>query len=162
MTAIGSGFDNNNVERYYHGDTEGYIYQHDTGNTFDGSSILARYATPDYDYGDLGTLKTLHYLKVSASAEGVVEPDVQVRFDYGSTDIPQPPNPFDLGIIDPPSLFGDALFGTNVFGGAENPLIRVALQGSGHSNSFTVISDDTKAPYTINGLYINYVPSGRR
>jgi len=162
VTAIGSGFDNNNVERYYHGDTEGYIYQHDTGNTFDGSSILARYATPDYDYGDLGTLKTLHYLKVSASAEGVVEPDVQVRFDYGSTDIPQPPNPFDLGVIDPPSLFGEALFNTNVFGGAENPLIRVALQGSGHSNSFTVISEDTKAPYTINGLYINYVPSGRR
>jgi hypothetical protein len=162
VTAIGSGFDSNNVEQYYHGDTEGYIYQHDTGNTFDGSSILARYATPDYDYGDLGTLKTLHYLKVSASAEGVVEPDVQVRFDYGSTDIPQPPNPFDLGIIDPPSLFGEALFNTNVFGGAENPLIRVALQGSGHSNSFTVISDDTKAPYTINGLYINYVPSGRR
>ena len=162
VTAIGSGFDNNNVERYYHGDTEGYIYQHDAGNTFDGSSILARYATPDYDYGDLGTLKTLHYLKVSASAEGVVEPDVQVRFDYGSTDIPQPPNPFDLGVIDPPSLFGEALFNTNVFGGAENPLIRVALQGSGHSNSFTVISEDTKAPYTINGLYINYVPSGRR
>ena len=162
VTAIGSGFDSNNVEQYYHGDTEGYIYQHDTGNTFDGSSILARYATPDYDYGDLGTLKTLHYLKVSASAEGVVEPDVQVRFDYGSTDIPQPPNPFDLGIIDPPSILGEALFNTNVFGGAENPLTRVALQGSGHSNSFTVISDDTKAPYTINGLYINYVPSGRR
>ena len=162
VTEIGSGFDQNGIENYYHGDTDGFIYVHDSGNDFNGSKILARYATPDYDYGDLGTLKTLHYLKVSTSAEGVVEPDVQVRFDYGSTDIPQPPNPFDLGIIDPPSLFGDALFGTNVFGGAENPLIRVALQGSGHSNSFTVISDDTKAPYTINGLYINYVPSGRR
>ena len=162
VTEIGSGFDQNGIENYYHGDTDGFIYVHDSGNDFNGSKILARYATPDYDYGDLGTLKTLHYLKVSTSAEGVVEPDVQVRFDYGSTNIPQPPNPFDLGIIDPPSLFGDALFGTNVFGGAENPLIRVALQGSGHSNSFTVISDDTKAPYTINGLYINYVPSGRR
>ena len=162
VTEIGSGFDQNGVENYYHGDTDGFVYVHDSGNDFNGSNILARYATPDYDYGDLGTLKTLHYLKLSASAEGVVEPDVQVRFDYGSTDIPQPPNPFDLGVIDPPSIFGEALFNTNVFGGAENPLIRVALQGSGHSNSFTVISEDTKAPYTINGLYINYVPSGRR
>ena len=162
VTEIGSGFDQNGVENYYHGDTDGYVYVHDSGNDFDGSNILARYATPDYDYGDLGTLKTLHYLKVSASAEGVVEPDVQVRFDYGSTDIPQPPDLFDLGVIDPPSIFGEALFNTNVFGGAQNPLIRVALQGSGHSNSFTVISEDTKAPYTINGLYINYVPSGRR
>ena len=94
--------------------------------------------------------------------EGVVTPDVQVRFDYGSTDTPQPPNLFDLGTIDPPSQFGDAVFGTNIFGGGENPLIRIPLQGSGYSNNFTIISDDAKAPYTINGFYIDFIPSGRR
>jgi len=162
VTEIGSGFNQNGVEKYYHGSTAGYVYNHDTGNNFDGSSILARYATPNYDYGDLGTLKTLHFVKVSASAEGVVEPDVQVRFDYGNTDTPQPPNPFDLGTINPPAIFGDGIFGTTVFGGGNNPLIRVPLQGSGHSNNFTFISDDTKAPYTINGLYVDFIPSGRR
>ena len=162
VTAIGSGFDSNNVEQYYHGDTNGYVYQHDTGNDFDGANILARYETPNYDYGDLGTLKTLHYVRVSASAEGIVEPDVQVRFDYGNTDIPQPSDLFDIGVINPPSKFGDALFNTNVFGGGDNPLIRVPLQGSGTSNNFTIISDDTKAPYTINGFYVDFIPSGRR
>jgi hypothetical protein len=162
VTAIGSGFDSNNVEQYYHGDTEGFVYQHDTGNSFDGSNILARFETPNYDYGDLGTLKTLHYVRVSASSEGIVEPDLQVRFDYGNTDIPQPPNLFDIGVINPPSKFADALFNTNVFGGGDNPLIRVPLQGSGTSNNFTIISDDTKAPYTINGFYVDYIPSGRR
>ena len=162
VTAIGSGFDNNNVEQYYHGDTNGFVYQHDTGNSFDGSNILARFETPNYDYGDLGTLKTLHYVRVSASSEGITEPDVQVRFDYGNTDVPQPPDLFDLGVINPPSKFGDALFNTNVFGGGDNPLIRVPLQGSGTSNNFTIISDDTKAPYTINGFYVDYIPSGRR
>ena len=162
VTAINSGFDNNNVEQYYHGDTNGYVYQHDTGNNFDGSNILARYETPNYDYGDLGTLKTLHYVRVSASSEGITEPDIQVRFDYGNTDIPQPPDLFDLGVINPPSKFGDALLNTNVFGGGDNPLIRVPLQGSGTSNNFTIISDDTKAPYTINGFYVDYIPSGRR
>ena len=110
VTAIGSGFDNNNVEQYYHGDTNGFVYQHDTGNSFDGSNILARFETPNYDYGDLGTLKTLHYVRVSASSEGIVEPDIQVRFDYGNTNIPQPQDLFDLGVINPPSKFGDALF----------------------------------------------------
>ena len=142
--------------------TNGYLYKHDTGNSFDGTNILARYETPNYDYGDLGTLKTLHYVRVSASAEGIVEPDVQVRFDYGNTDIPQPPDLFDIGVINPPSKFGDALFNTNVFGGGDNPLIRVPLQGSGTSNNFTIISDDTKPPYTINGFYVDYIPSGRR
>ena len=162
VTEIGSAFNQNGVEKYYHGSTAGYVYNHDTGNNFDGSSILARYATPNYDYGDLGTLKTLHFVKVSASAEGVVEPDVQVRFDYGNTDTPQPPNPFDLGTINPPAIFGDGIFATTVFGGGNNPLIRVPLQGSGHSNNFTFISDDTKPPYTINGLYVDFIPSGRR
>jgi hypothetical protein len=162
VTAIGTGFNEVGIEEHFHGSDSGYVYVHDTGNSFDGSNILARFGTPDYDYGDLGTLKTLHYLKVSASSEGVVDPDVQVRFDYGSTDTPQPPNLFDLGTIDPPSLFGDAIFGTNIFGGAENPLIRIPLQGSGYSNNFTIISDDVKAPYTINGFYIDFIPSGRR
>jgi len=162
VTAIGSGFDSNNVEQYYHGDTNGFVYQHDTGNSFDGSNILARFETPNYDYGDLGTLKTLHYVRVSASSEGITEPDIQVRFDYGNTDIPQPPDLFDLGVINPPSKFGEALFNTNVFGGGDNPLIRVPLQGSGTSNNFTIISDDTKPPYTINGFYVDYIPSGRR
>ena len=162
VTGIGTAFNEVGIEEHYHGSTTGYVYVHDSGNSFDGSNILARFGTPDYDYGDLGTLKTLHYLKVSASAEGVVTPDVQVRFDYGSTDTPQPPNLFDLGTIDPPSLFGEAIFGTNVFGGAENPLIRIPLQGSGYSNNFTIISDDSNAPYTINGFYIDFIPSGRR
>ena len=39
------------------------VLVHDSGNDFNGSNILARYSTPDYDYGDLGTLKTLHMLE---------------------------------------------------------------------------------------------------
>jgi len=162
VTAIGSGFDNNGIEQYYHGDTNGNVYQHDVGDDFDGTKILARYTTPDYDYGDLGTLKTLHYLRVSMATEGIVEPDVQIKFDYNSTDVPQPTDLFDLGVINPPSLFGDAVFNTNKFAGQNNPMIRVPLQGSGTSNNFTVISNDTKPSYTVNGLYVDFIPSGRR
>ena len=162
VTAIGSGFDNNGIEQYYHGDTNGNVYQHDVGDDFDGTKILARYTTPDYDYGDLGTLKTLHYLRVSMATEGIVEPDVQIKFDYNSTDVPQPTDLFDLGVVNPPSLFGDAVFNTNKFAGQNNPMIRVPLQGSGTSNNFTVISNDTKPSYTVNGLYVDFIPSGRR
>ena len=162
VTAIGSGFDNNGIEQYYHGDTNGNVYQHDVGDDFDGTKILARYTTPDYDYGDLGTLKTLHYLRVSMATEGIVEPDVQIKFDYNSSDVPQPTDLFDLGVVNPPSLFGDAVFNTNKFAGQNNPMIRVPLQGSGTSNNFTVISNDTKPSYTVNGLYVDFIPSGRR
>ena len=162
VTEIGSGFDTDGVEKYYHGNNSGYVYIHDSGDDFDGTAILARYATPDYDYGDLGTLKTLHYLKVSIAAEGLVTPEVQVKFDYNSGDVPQPASNYSLGTVNPSSIFGSAVFGTNIFGASASPMLRTPLQGSGTSNNFTVISNDNKAPYRINGLYVDYIPSGRR
>jgi hypothetical protein len=162
VTEIGSGFDTTGVEKYYHGNNSGYVFIHDSGDDFDGTAVLARYATPDYDYGDLGTLKTLHYLKVSIAAEGLVTPEVQVKFDYNSGDVPQPRNNFSLGTVNPSSIFGSAVFGTNIFGATASPMLRTPLQGSGTSNNFTVISNDSKAPYRINGLYVDYIPSGRR
>jgi hypothetical protein len=162
VTEIGSGFDTNGVEKYYHGNNSGYVFVHDSGDDFDGTAILARYATPDYDYGDLGTLKTLHYLKVSIAAEGLVTPEVQVKFDYNSGDVPQVSSNYSLGTVNPSSIFGSAVFGTNIFGASASPMLRTPLQGSGTSNNFTVISNDSKAPYRINGLYVDYIPSGRR
>lgn len=104
ITAIGSDFDSTGVEKYYHGNNTGYVFVHDSGNDFDGTAILARYATPDFDYGDLGTLKTLHYLKVSLSAEGLVTPEVQVRFEYNSSTVPQPTSNYSLGTVNPSTL----------------------------------------------------------
>ena len=161
VTAIGSGFDTNGIEKYYHGDTDGYLYIHNSGDDFNGSEIDARYQTPDYDYGDFGTLKTLHYIKLSIGPENEVQPSLRVRFDYDSNDTPQPED-YLLDSVPAPSIFGSALFGTAKFGAAEQPLVRIALQGSGYSNSFRILTNDTNAPYTINGLYIDYIPSGRR
>ena len=161
VTSIGSGFDTNGIEKYYHGDTNGYVYLHNSGDNFDGAAIDARYQTPDYDYGDFGTLKTLHYVKLSIGPENEVQPSVRVRFDYDSNETPQPEDNL-LDSVPAPSIFGTALFGTAKFGASEHPLVRLALQGSGYSNSFRILTNDTNAPYTINGLYIDYIPSGRR
>ena len=160
VTSINSNFDKDGIEVYYHGDTNGYVYTHDSGDSFDGSNIDAKYQTPDYDYGDLGTLKTLHYIKMSIAPEGDITPTLRVRYNYESTDVPQPPD-YNLS-VDAPSLFGSATFGSSIFGAGEQPLVRVALQGSGHSNSFRISTDDKKTPYIINGFYIDFIPSGRR
>ena len=161
VTAIGSNFDENGIEVYYHGDTNGYVYVHESGNDFDGSNIDARYQTPDYDYGDFGTLKTLHYIKMSIGPEDDIQPTLRVSFDYGSNDLPQPDD-IVLDSIPAPANFGTAVFGTAKFGAGEQPLVRIPLVGSGSSNSFRLLSDDTNAPYIINGFYVDYIPSGRR
>ena len=64
--------------------------------------------------------------------------------------------------IPPPSIFGSALFNGNVFGATPDPLVRKAVQGSGNTVSFIITSDDQLSPYTLNGLYVDYSPTGRR
>ena len=49
-----------------------------------------------------------------------------------------------------------------IFEGTNDPMARNVLEGSGHTVSFQVRSEDQRPPYSLNGLYINYVPSGRR
>ena len=163
--AVTSGFTSTGVEKSFHGDFAGYVYNHDTGNSFNPagteSDIDAQYTTPDIDYGDLGMLKTLQYLKISFSPENDATPTIRVRYDFESTDTPQPAD-ISIGTVPLPSLFGSAVFNTNTFGAGEHPTVRTALTGSGHSNNFSIFTKNTNQPYIINGLYIDYVPSGRR
>ena len=159
--AITSGFTSSGVEKVYHGDRDGKIYNHNTGNSFNGTNIEAEYQSPDYDYGDLGTLKTLDYVKIAFTPEGDCQPSLRVRFDYDSLTSAQPAD-IVLDAIPEPAIFGTAVFGTQKLGATEQPLVRQVLTGSGHSNFFKVFSNDTNAPYSINGLYVNYRPSGRQ
>ena len=167
--AIDSDFLNNGVEQILHGDGDGYIYNHDTGNSFihagSAANIHARYQTPYLDFGDMGTRKTIQYVKLSATpdkfAVGFSQPKLQVLFDFEDTNIQQPPI-YDLPVIRSAAEFGVSLFNDAYFGSADNPLIRQTVQGSCYSSNYKISSEDQLSPYTINGLYINYVPVGRR
>lgn len=160
-----SSFDTDGVEKYYHGDKDGYIYIHDEGSSFfeNGSAfnIDSKYVTPFYDFGDVGSRKTLHYVKVSVSPESTVTPTLRVQYDYNTPDTPQP-SPYLLSSIPVPSVYGQAVYDTGAFGGIGDPMVRQAVQGSGHTASFKISSSDQKGSYRINGLFIDYVPAGRR
>ena len=91
----------------------------------------------------------MHYCKVSIGGEGEVSPELQVKFEYSNQNIPQHTSNFSFGTVSPAAIFGEAVFGANVFGADINPMVRIPLQGSGTSNSFTILSSDTKAPYKI-------------
>lgn len=163
--AIESSFDLTSVENYYHGDKDGYIYKHDEGKSFyeDGAAfnIESTYTTPFYDFGDVGSRKTLHYVKVSVTPESTVAPQLQIKYDYEDINSPQPPI-YQLDSIPLPSTFGTALYNTGAFGGVGDPMIRQPVQGSGHTANFKITNNDQSGSYRINGFFIDYVPSGRR
>ena len=153
------------VEKIYHGDNSGYIYNHDTGSAFSATGSLfnieAKYTTPFLDFGDAGTRKTMKYLKLSVSPEGILSPILRTQYDFTDPDVAQPEDIVLAGIPVPP-VFGSAIFGNAIFEGTNDPMARQVLVGSGHTVSFQIRTEDQSPPYSINGLYINYVPSGRR
>lgn len=164
-SALVSDFSNVGIEKLQHGDKDGYIYNHDTGNAFiaDASpfNIEAKYTTPFLDFGDVGTRKTMKYLKLSVSPEGELAPILRTQYDFTDKDVAQPEDIVLAGIPVPP-IFGAATFGNAIFEGTNDPMARQVLEGSGHTVSFQIRTEDQRPPYSINGLYINYVPAGRR
>jgi len=160
-----SDLDANGVEKVYHGDKDGYIYNHTAGTSFynagAATNIASVYQTPDFDFGDVGTRKTLKYARVSFSPEGEVLPSFRVRYDYEDPNIPQP-EPFAVSTIALPAIFGTAVLNAVTFGATSDPMERITLEGSGNTCSFRVSSDDQKPSYAVNGIYIDYMPSGRR
>ena len=164
--AVTSGFNSNGVEQTFHGDSDGYVYVHDNGDSFlhSGSeaNIRATYKTPNYDFGDFGTRKNMRYVKISVSPEGTAEPTLRVRYDYEDTKVPQPLD-YALLSVPLPAIFGSSPFGAgSVFGATNDPMVRQAIQGGGYTASFRLRSEDKNPPYAINGMYIDYIPSTRR
>ena len=162
--ALTSGFNSNGIEKFYHGDYAGYVYNHDTGNDFNpagtATSIDAEYETPSLDFGDLGVSKTLKYIRFSVRPEGDVQPSLKVIYDYDDANTPQPSN-YTLDSIPSSAIFGSGIFGSVTFGAASIPMVKKPIEGSGNTALFKIFSNDQNGPYTINGIYIDYVPSGR-
>lgn len=161
VAAIGSYFDEVGLEKVYHGDTDGNIFCHDVGNTFNGTNIKYRYKTPDIDFGDAGLRKTLQYMLLSVKPEGNSDIKLSVEYEFDTPNIIQPPQQ-DVGTILYPSFYGSAVYGTDLYGASIYPNKRVNLRGSGTSASFKFSGEDAYKPFTITGYYITFVPSDRR
>ena len=167
--AVDSGFLANGLEAIVHGDTDGYVYNHDKGITFRhgdaATNIDALYETPYLDFGDMGTRKTLQYAKISVTPDsesgGFSDPTLKVQYDFQDVNVQQPPI-YQLPTIRAGSSFGAAFLNAAYFGSTDNPLIRQPIEGSCYTSNCRIASNDQKAAYTINGIYINYVPAGRR
>ena len=156
-----SGFDEDDNEVHYHATTDGRVYNHDDGNSFDGSNIPCEYKTPDLDYGDSGVRKTLYYIKTSIRAEGANDNlKVLCRYDFDDNNVPQPTE-LSIGSLASPAVFGTAVFASAVFGQTLFPQQKINLTGSGFTNNFRISSNGTGSSYTVSGFYVDYIPGGR-
>ena len=150
-----------------HGDySNGYIYRQESGNTFDGTAINGKYRSPDMTFGDAGIRKHMQRVIVNFAPESTIDADMFLRYDYESVDSARPAA-YELDSSDIAAVYGVTTYGTSsssvgTYGGASQPLVRQAVEGSGFAVALRVNDGGTTAPYSLKGFQLEYQLGARR
>jgi hypothetical protein len=139
----------------------GYIYRQESGNTFDGATILGRYRSPDLTFNDPGIRKHMQRVIVNYEPEAAIDADLFVRYDYEDKDSPRPAA-YPLDSTDVVAIYGTSVYGTPTYGGASQPLVRQAVEGSGFAVALRVSDGGETAPYSLKGFQLEYQLGARR
>lgn len=143
------------------GSFDGYVYRDQQGNTFDGTTVIGRYRSPDLTAGDAGIRKAFQRVIINYAPEGIVNSDLFLRYDYESPDVPRPAAyPFDSTKV--VALYGTSVYGTATYGGQTDPLIRQPVEGSGFSVALRVVDNGVSVPYSLKGFQLEFTTGARR
>lgn len=148
---------------YYilHGSFDGYVHRAEQGNTFDGTTIIGRYRSPDLTAGDAGIRKYFHRTIINYAPEGNVNSDLFLRYDYEAANAPRPAAyPFDSTKV--VALYGTSVYGTATYGGQTDPLIRQPVEGSGFAVALRVVDNGVSVPYSLKGFQLEFGVAARR
>ena len=157
-------------EYVLHGQRDGgYIYRQDLGNTLaedidgtNGTNMTAVYQSPDMILGDAGIRKNMQRVILNYEAEGVLNADLYMLYDYEDPDTAQP-SAIELTDIGDVAVYGTAKYGTGVYGTTKGmPLIRQHVVGSGFAVGIKIQDEDGKSPFIIKGFQLGFTPGGRR
>lgn len=149
-------------EYIFHGDTDGFVYQQEIGDSFDGRDVQYVYQTPYLDFGDSRIRKTMRTITVFTRPEGPLTLNMAVDYNWG-----------DLFSIDPSgyvtrsqgkvSVYGETVTYGNEFtyGSTTTPVVLTNVQGSCFSTQITISGQDTNPSHSIQGFVFEFSTDGR-
>lgn len=148
-----------------HGDYDGTVYQQEIGNSFDGREVVGIYSTPYFDFGDTEVRKILRKLNTYIRAEGPMEINIAVSYDWDDTKTAKPPS-YSQTSQGAPVIYNGrniAYNGVNIkYGGNEKPIMTTDVQGSGYSTKVTYVTLGVNSPHSIQGMVFEFSVAGRR
>jgi hypothetical protein len=143
---------------------DGYVYKMESGNDFDGRTIIATFSTPYVPINDPRVRKTFYKLFLYTDPRGSVTTNVNLKLDFD-----------DLGSIQPDTItlsntagtigfYGDpaSRYGITVFGTKLKRVFESQLVGSGFSASLQFVSDSSVPPFSLDAATIEYATHDRR
>ena len=107
---------NQNVEVVLFANDDGYLYQMESGNSFDGQNIKTTFATPHLPVSDPRRRKTFYKLFLYTDPQGSVQFTVSLKLDFDSQGTIQPAPISVQNTQGTVGFFGTGTFGTTRFG----------------------------------------------
>lgn len=80
-----------NVERILFANADGYVYNMESGTSFDGTDISATFTTPFFPINDPAVRKQIHKMDLYTDPQGTIEVDVSLKYDFDVEGTLQPP-----------------------------------------------------------------------
>lgn len=154
----------NQTETIIFAHDDGFIYEMESGNSFDGSNIVASFATPFVYINDSRVRKTFYKLFLYTDPQGSVTTEVNLKLDFDTQGSVQP-DTIELsntaGVV---GFYGSstAVFGTTVFGNKLVKQFETQVIGSGFSVSLQFVSESQDPPYSLDAATLEFATHDRR
>lgn len=152
-----------NEETIVFANNDGYLYEMESGNSFDGANIRAVFATPFVPINDPLIRKTFYKSILYTEPQGSVSFDLSLKLDFDQKDSIQPTKiSFDNNTGEV-AFYGLATYGsTAVYSSKLVTLFETQLVGSGFTASLRYESDSTDPPFSLDAIALEYGINTRR
>lgn len=143
---------------------DGYVYQMESGDSFDGDNIQASFATPFVPIQDPRIRKTFYKMVLYTDPEGGVSFSVNLKLDFDTLGSIQPET---INVSNTTGVVGfygnsNAVYGTTIYASKLIKEFETQLVGSGFSVSLQFFSDSQDPPFSLDAATLEYAIHDRR
>ncbi len=152
-----------NAETIVFANDDGYLYQMEEGNSFDGSNIQTTFATPYMPINDPRIRKTFYKMFLYTDPQGSVSFDVSLKLDFDQKNSVQPTKIDFNNATGTVAFMGAATFGsTAVYSSKLKTLFETQIIGSAFVVSLQYTSDSVDPPFSLDAITLEYTTNTRR
>ena len=152
-----------NAETIVFANDDGYLYQMEEGNSFDGSNIQTTFATPYMPINDPRIRKTFYKMFLYTDPQGSVSFDVSLKLDFDQKNSVQPTKIDFNNATGTVAFMGAATFGSSaVYSSKLKTLFETQIIGSAFVVSLQYTSDSVDPPFSLDAITLEYTTNTRR
>ena len=161
---VADGDYENQTETLVFAHDDGYIYEMESGNSFDGVNIIASFATPFVSINDPRIRKTFYKLFLYTDPQGGVTTSVNLKLDFDTQGSIQPDTIELSNEAGSVGFYGSsgARYGTTVFGSKLVKQFETQVIGSAFSVSLQFVSEGQNPPFSLDAATLEFATHDRR